>query len=80
MLFRSVIGGNALFPGDETQRGIGYITVVPYINEDDFLNNAKIYLYELEENEILPQLVSKTVLATDRRFIKPTYVYIELNP
>lgn len=78
--YYNVVGGNVLYPDDDTKRGIGYITAVPFIDESDFLGNASIYLTELQENAIIPQLVSRTVLATDRRFMKPTYIYIDANP
>lgn len=80
MQYYNVIGSNVLFPGDSTKRGIGYIVGVPTFDETDFLNNEKIYLTELEENEILPQLFPKTVLGTDRIFVKPTYEYVNINP
>lgn len=78
--YYNVVGGNVLYPADPTKRGIGYITAVPFIDESDFLGNASIYLTELQENAIIPQLISKTVLGTDRRFMKPTYIYIDANP
>lgn len=77
----NVIGGNTLFENDDTQLGKTYIAAVPAgIVETNFLNNSKIYLSELEENEILPQLIEKTILGTERIFFKPTYVFLELDP
>ncbi len=79
--YYNVIGGPELFPNDSTERGIGYIAAVPYLNVDvAFLENGSIYLTELEENQILSKLPKKTVTATIRRFLKPTYIYLELNP
>lgn len=79
--YYNVLGGNILFPNDSTKLGIGYITAVPYFSEDNsFLNNESIYLNEVEENEILPDLISKSVISTIRRFIKPTYIYMTVNP
>lgn len=77
----NVIGGNVLFETDDAERGISYITAVPAgIDESDFINNQKIYLSDIEENEIIPKLVEKTVHSTDRQFFKPTYIYLNLDP
>ena len=77
----NVIGGNVLFPLDSSQRGLTYITAVPAgISEIDFVNNGKIYLSILEENQILPDLTPKSAIATSRTFAKPTYIFLDLNP
>jgi hypothetical protein len=79
--FFNVIGGNTLFENDDTKLGKTYIAAVPSgIEESNFLGNSKIYLSELEENEILPQLIEKTIIGTERIFFKPTYAYLELDP
>jgi len=81
LLYYNVVGGDSLYPGTDNELGKTYITAVPTgIDESNWLGNAKIYLYETEENEILPQLRPKTILGTERRFIKPSYMFIDLNP
>jgi len=77
----NVESGPILFPEDEDQRGITYITAVPAsLDEDDFLNNAKLYLSEIEEAELRPTLDGASVISTNRVFSKPTYLYIDVNP
>lgn len=79
--YSNVIGGNVLFPDDSNELGVIYICGVPTgIDQDDFINESKIYLTELEENVIIPQIEDTTVIATSKRFIKPTYIYLQLDP
>ncbi len=79
--YYNVIGGTTLYPGNEDELGYAYITAVPYFTEhENFLLNESIYLSEIEENAILPDLITKSVIATIRRFLKPTYIYLTLSP
>ncbi len=80
--YYNVEAGNVLYPANsDTERGNTYITAVPYFTEGEaFLDNGSIYLTTVEENEILPQVALKVIIATERKFLKPTYLYLELNP
>ena len=81
LLYYNVVGGNELFPDDATKRGITYISAVPAsLNEDSFLTNATLYLSEVEELQLRNILDAATVIATNRVFLKPSYVYIDLSP
>lgn len=82
LLYSNVIGGNKLFPDDPTEKGIIYIAGVPAgTDEDNFRTAAQtVYLTEVQENVIIPQIEVPTVTATVKRFIKPSYILLQLNP
>lgn len=75
----NVIGGDELFPNDTTKLGNSYFTGVPYL-VDDFLDNTKLYLTELEENEVLGKAKEMGIIATYKTFVKPTYIFLDVVP
>ena len=82
MKYFNVTGGPELFPNNiQTEKGNIYFAGVPAnIDESDFINNSKIYLYEIEEDEIIPKVKVNTVVSTIKKFVKPTYIYMEMAP
>ncbi len=74
----NVIGGNQLYPNDKTKLGVSYITAVPFLN-DNFEENESIYLSEVEENALLPSIRKVGVIATERIFMKPTYIFLDIS-
>lgn len=75
----NVIGGDELFPKDPSKLGNSYFTGIPALL-DDFLANNKLYLNELEENEVLGRAKEMGVIATRKEFVKPTYILVTVTP
>jgi len=70
-----------LFPDDPNQRGVTYITAVPgSLNLTNFLNENNLYLSDTQEISLKPTLDIATVISTNRVFMKPTYLYLDINP
>lgn len=77
-----VVGGDELKPGNRDYLGDAYIAGVPTTGAaaEDFLSNQNIYLSESQEAQILQELRKIGVIATRKFFLKPTYVYVGVEP
>lgn len=75
----NVAGGDELFPGRTSELGRAYITAVPVL-EEDFANSQSIYLSEAEEIQFIGKLRSVGIISTFKTFMKPTYVWLDLQP
>jgi len=75
----NVIGGDELFPGDITKLGNTYFTGIPKLT-DPFLNNDRLYLTEMEELEVLARAKDVGIIATQKFFTKPSYVFLDVTP
>lgn len=80
MEYYNKVEGSILFPNEAGKAGFTYLTGIPHLSYDSFLNSDKIYLSEIEENSILPSFTERSVIGTKRNFVKPTYLYVDVQP
>jgi len=81
ILSSSVIGGNDLYPEDETQLGNIYISGVPStLNRTSFFDNVKIYLASTEEQNLDTYLNAFNIISTKINFFKPSYIVVDVFP
>lgn len=72
------IGGDILFPGDQTKLGDIYITGLPATF--DGLNLSSLYLTPVQEAELAHYIGKFKIISTNINFYKPSYVYTEVYP
>jgi len=79
--YHNVSTGNIIFPNDSSVHGATFISAVPAsLDETNFDGNNVFYLSEINENSIIKFMEDRTVVSTKKRFLKPSYTYIELEP
>lgn len=79
----SVIGGDDLDPGNRDVLGNAYITATPAgvdLNTNLVDSQAAIYLSESAETSILATLKNVGIIATQKFFLKPSYIYLNVEP
>jgi hypothetical protein len=72
------IGGDILFPGDQTKLGNIYITGLP--NTFDGLNLSSLYLTETTEAELSQHIAKFRIISTKINFYKPSYIFVDITP
>ena len=75
-----VIGGDALFPGDQSHLGNIYICLVPTFTPAEFLTNNSIYVTPIFQSQIKLAVEDHPIISTKRFFYKPTYILINAIP
>jgi hypothetical protein len=76
----NVTSGVELYPNDDTKLGNIYLSMVPNINQSEFLYGNNIYLNSEFENEIKVKLDNYSIISTKRHIYKPTYVMVDVTP
>ena len=76
----NVVGGDELFYGDDSKLGNIYISLVPNIDDSEFLYNNNLYLSTENESEIKNQLDKSSIISTKRFFYKPSYILVDVSP
>ena len=75
-----VIGGDELFPGDQSHLGNIYICLVPTFNLTEFLKTNSIYVTPIFQSQIKLAVEDHPIISTKRFFYKPTYILINASP
>ena len=78
----NVIGGDQLEPGNRNFLGNAYITVVPTASDikNEFLNSLQLYINEGDEVKMISELKNAGIIATNKYFLKPSYIYLDITP
>lgn len=76
----SVIGGDELYPTDNTKAGNIYICAIPNCDPSTIIDNNGSYLTNMLKQSILTKLDKKAIKGTKRHFFAPTYIVIEIEP
>jgi len=78
----NVIGGDQLEPGNRNFLGNAYIAAIPTSSEvlNEFLGSLQLYINEGDEVKIISELKDAGVIATNKYFLKPSYIYLNITP
>jgi hypothetical protein len=78
----AVFGGDEIEPGNRFYLGQQYIAATPESADtnQDFTENLQIYLTESSESEIISKLRDAGIIATEKYFLKPSYIYLQIDP
>jgi len=78
----NVIGGDQLEPGNRNFLGNAYIAATPTGSnvQNEFLNSLQLFINEGEEVKMISELKSAGVIATQKYFLKPSYIYLDITP
>ena len=78
----NVIGGNQLEPGNNDFLGNAYIAAIPTSSNisNMFLESLQLYVNEGDEVKIISSLTNSGIIATNKYFLKPSYIYLDIIP
>jgi len=78
----NVIGGNQLEPGNNNFLGNAYIAATPTTSsiKNQFLDSLQLYVNEGDEVRIISSLTTSGIIATNKYFLKPSYIYLDIIP
>lgn len=77
-----IIGGDELSGGNREFLGNSYIAATPANPNDgkSFTSSTQIYLTETVENEITSKIKDSGIIATQKFFLKLSYIYLDITP
>jgi len=78
----NVIGGNQLEPGNNNFLGNAYIAATPTTSniKNMFLESLQLYINEGDEVKMISSLSNSGIIATNKYFLKPSYIYLDIVP
>ncbi len=78
LLKAKAIGGDILFPGDQSKLGDIYITGLPVTFDGP--NLASLYITDVQEAQLSYYVSKFRIVSTGVHFYKPSYIYVEVSP